>query len=93
MRMIWGTGVSNGIARGPLYQYRRTERGAARPPAGNREEELARLTAAQKAAAAQLEALADQCREQSEQAAILFETHVMLVEDEDFTACITDLIG
>ena len=38
-----------------------------------------------------VEELADKCREEAgEESAVLFETHAMFVEDEDYVACVMD---
>lgn len=57
------------------------------------EAEKARLAAAQEASIEQLNALAEKCQDDAgEEMAVLFETHAMFVEDEDFVECITSLI-
>lgn len=57
------------------------------------EAEKARLAVAQEQSIRQLNALAEKCQEDAgEEMAVLFETHAMLVEDEDFVECITSLI-
>ena len=51
------------------------------------------MAAAQEASIAQLNALAEKCREDAgEEMAILFETYAVFVEDEDFVECMTSLI-
>jgi len=92
MNIIQGKGVSKGIARGPLYFFRRREAAVTKKADGPWEGELARLTAAQADSAAQLEALAEHCGGLPGDAAALFETHAMFVEDEDFTDCMHALI-
>ena len=92
MITIQGKGVSKGIAKGPLYFFQRPDTTVVKHLVEDPEKELSRLAAAQAASIAQLEALADKCREEAEEAVVLFETHAMFVEDEDFVACITDLM-
>ena len=92
MITIQGKGVSKGIARGPLCFFRRREAVVTKKAAGPWEEELARLTAAQTDSAVQLAELAERCRGLEGDAAILFETHAMFVEDEDFTDCMHALV-
>ena len=92
MIMIQGKGVSKGIAKGPLYFFRRPNATVTKLTAADPEVEKARLAQAQAASIAQLEALADKCREDAEEAVILFETHAMFVEDEDFVACMTSIL-
>jgi len=83
MITIQGQGIAMGIAVGPLRFFCRPNPEPAKTSA-DRETEKLRLRKAQRIAAEQLEALADRCRNEVEEAAALFETHAMLVEDEDF---------
>lgn len=92
MITIQGEGVSKGTAKGPLYFLKRQNAAITKEAAADAAHEMARLSAAQAATIEQLEALADKCRQQSEEAAVLFETHAMLVEDEDFAECISSAI-
>ena len=92
MITIQGKGVSKGIAKGPLYFFQRPDTTVVKHLVEDPEKELSRLAAAQAASIAQLEALADKCREEAEEAVVLFETHAMFVEDEDFVECITSVM-
>lgn len=92
MITIQGRGVSKGIAKGPLYFFQRPNTIITKNTVKDIEAEKARLAAAQAASIQQLEVLADKCREEAEEAVILFETHAMFVEDEDFVECITSLM-
>ena len=92
MITIRGTGVSKGIAKGPLYFFQRPDTTVTRRRVEDLEREKARLAAAQAASIRQLEALAEKCREEAEEAVALFETHAMFVEDEDFVGCITGVM-
>lgn len=62
--------------------------------AGESAEEVARLEAALPIAAAELEQLADQARQKAgEDAALLFEVHGMLLEDDDFLDAVREKIS
>ena len=93
MITIQGKGVSKGIAKGPLYFFQRSDTTVTLKAVSDIEAEKARLAVAQEQSIQQLNALAEQCQEDAgEEMAVLFETHAMLVEDEDFVECITSLI-
>ena len=93
MITIQGKGVSKGIATGPLYFFQRSDTTVTLKVVSDIEAEKARLAVAQEQSIRQLNALAEQCQEDAgEEMAVLFETHAMFVEDEDFVECITSLI-
>ena len=93
MITIQGKGVSKGIAKGSLYFFQRPDTTVALKAVTDVESEKARLAAAQEQAIQQLNALAEKCQEDAgEEMAVLFETHAMFVEDEDFAECITSMI-
>lgn len=93
MITIQGKGVSKGIAKGPLYFFQRSDTTVTLKVVSDVEAEKARLAVAQEQSIRQLNALAEQCQEDAGEAmAVLFETHAMFVEDEDFVECITSLI-
>ena len=93
MITIQGKGVSKGIAKGPLYFFQRSDTTVTLKVVSDIEAEKARLAVAQEQSIRQLNALAEQCQEDAgEEMAVLFETHAMVVEDEDFVECITSLI-
>lgn len=93
MITIQGKGVSKGIAKGPLYFFQRSDTTVTLKVVSDTEAEKARLAVAQEQSIRQLNALAEQCQEDAgEEMAVLFETHAMFVEDEDFVECITSLI-
>ena len=93
MITIQGKGVSKGIAKGPLYFFQRSDTTVTLKVVSDIEAEKARLAVAQGQSIRQLNALAEKCQEDAgEEMAVLFETHAMLVEDEDFVECITSLI-
>ena len=94
MMLMQGQGVSKGIAKGPLYFYRRPETTVIRRIVPDQTGETERLLQAQEKAAAQLTALAERCREEAgDESAALFETHAMFVRDEDFTDCIRHIMA
>lgn len=85
MILIQGKGVSKGIVKGPLRFFSRPETSVTRKHGLNPSEEKARLDKARRAAVAQLEALAEKCRNDAGQdSALLFETHALFIDDEDF---------
>jgi len=93
MITIQGKGVSKGIAKGPLYFFQRSDSTVTLKVVSDIAAEKARLAVAQEQSIRQLNALAEQCQEDAgEEMAVLFETHAMFVEDEDFVECITSLI-
>ena len=89
MITIQGKGVSKGIAKGPLYFFQRSDTTVTLKVVSDTEPEKARLAVAQEQSIRQLNALAEKCQEDAgEEMAVLFETHAMFVEDEDFVECI-----
>lgn len=83
MICMQGKGVSRGVAMGRLHFLRRER--AAKRPAGQPGEELALFHRAQQEAAAQLRSLAAKGEGAARE---LFETHALLVFDEDFEAAV-----
>lgn len=93
MITINGKGVSTGVACGPLYFYRRVSGAVPRMTDANPAVEWARFEAAKSTAIGQLSALYDKAlKEAGEEAAILFETHQMMLEDLDYVDAIQDRI-
>ena len=93
MIMIQGRGVSKGVEKGPLYYFKRPDTTVVKTTVTDLEAEKARLAEAQAKSMAQLSELADKCREEAgDEAAVLFETHAMFVEDEDFADAITEVL-
>jgi len=89
MISIQGKGVSTGIAVGPIYFYRRADSTVRRYEVSDRDAEWARFKAAQEKAIAELGELAEKARaEAGDEAAMLFETHQMMVEDMDYEEAI-----
>ncbi len=92
MAMLRGTGVSDGIAMGAIWYYRPRPFVPDREPACQEpvdsKKERRRLRAAREHTARQLGDLADRARaEAGEDAALIFETHALLLEDAEYTAC------
>ncbi|MBR6322013.1 MAG: phosphoenolpyruvate--protein phosphotransferase, partial [Lachnospiraceae bacterium] len=86
-------GVSNGVAVGPLYFYRRAQSSISRYQIDNPEEEWARFKTAQEKAIEELGELAEKAREEAgDEAAMLFETHQMMAEDLDYEESIQGMI-
>ncbi len=93
MILIQGKGVSRGVVKGPLYFYQRTDRQIVQRVCEDLEAEKARLADAQQRSIEQLGVLAEKCREEAgDEAAVLFETHAMFVEDDDYVECIMDML-
>lgn len=81
------------LQKAPLYFFQRSDTTVTLKAVSDIEAEKARLAVAQEQSIRQLNALAEKCQEDAgEEMAVLFETHAMLVEDEDFVECITSLI-
>jgi len=93
MILMQGKGVSKGVVKGQMYFYRRQDNTVVCRQVDNLDEEKQRLAQAQQAAIAQLETLTEKCRaEAGDESAILFETHAMFVEDEDYVECIHSVL-
>lgn len=93
MTILQGQGVSKGIEHGPLYFYQRVQLSAVSRTAQDKETELARLEQAKEQTMAQLEQMAETARAQvGDEAAVLFETHAMFVEDEDYTSVMEEVL-
>ena len=94
MILLQGKGVSKGVTSGPLYFFRRSDATVTKLEGADIEAEKARLAEAQEKSIEQLNRLADKCREEAgNEAAILFETHAMFVEDDDYVECIMDTLA
>lgn len=84
MILLQGKGVSEGIVEGQVAFLRKRDLILRGNPDGTGKE-MQRLRHALQEAALQLKELAEQCRSESgDEAAMLFETHALLVEDEDY---------
>ncbi len=93
MITITGKGVSNGVAFGPLYFYHRASGEVARCTDADPAVELERFETARKTAMEQLGALYQKAMDEvGEEAAILFETHQMMLDDADYVESVQGLI-
>lgn len=93
MITINGKGVSTGVAVGPLYFYRRSSGAVPRVTDADPAVEWARFEAAKSTAIGQLGELYEKAlNEAGEEAAILFETHQMMLDDLDYVEAIQGLI-
>ena len=89
MILMQGKGVSKGVIKGKLYFFQRPDTTVAMRQVENVEAEKQRLAQAQETTVQQLNILAEKAREDAgEEIAILFDTHAMFVEDEDYVECI-----
>lgn len=93
MIALQGTGASPGIATGKLRYYKRTQGRTPDYIVTDIENEIKRWQSAAKTAYAELGSLAEKARKEAgDDAAMLFETHQLMLDDLDFTDRITDLI-
>ena len=93
MVALQGTGVSPGIASGKLFYYKRDISDIPSYTVSDTENELNRWQKAVKKAYDELDGLAQTAHEEAGyEAAMLFETHQLMLEDLDFADRITDLI-
>ena len=93
MVALQGTGVSPGIASGKLFYYKRDISDIPSYTVSNTEDELNRWQNAVKRAYNELDVLAQTAHEEAGyEAAMLFETHQLMLDDLDFADRITDLI-
>ena len=89
MITIQGKGVSAGVGMGPLYFYHRAQTTISRYTVEDTDAEWHRFKGAQTGAVEQLGVLAEKARaEAGDEAAMLFETHQMMVEDLDYEEAI-----
>lgn len=93
MILIQGQGVSKGVEKGNLYFFQRPNTAVVKVENANLDKEKERLSQAQSKSIAQLESLAEKCREEAgDESAVLFETHAMFVEDEDYVGSILETL-
>ena len=89
MILMQGKGVSKGVIKGKLYFFQRPDTTVAMRQVEDVEAEKQRLAQAQEKSIEQLTLLAEKARaDAGEEIAILFDTHAMFVEDEDYVECI-----
>ena len=93
MVALQGTGVSPGIASGKLYYYKRNTSNVTEYTITDTDSELERFKTAVKQAYDELGILAQTAHEEAgDEAAMLFETDQLMLEDLDYTDRINDLI-
>ena len=94
MKIIQGQGVSKGIEQGTIYFYHRAAAQVEMRTGADEQEERARLERAKERTAQQLSDMAEKAREEAgDEAAVLFETHAMFLEDEDYTEAMDELLA
>ncbi|MBQ9617678.1 MAG: phosphoenolpyruvate--protein phosphotransferase, partial [Oscillibacter sp.] len=94
MVLIQGKGVSKGVVRGPLYFFQRPNYDIPKTKVADLAAEKARVVEAREKSSAQLYALADKCREEAgEESAVLFETHAMFCDDDDYVEAIETMLN
>jgi len=94
MVLIQGKGVSKGVVRGSLYFFQRPKTEIAKLKVQDIEGEKARVIEAREKSSNQLYALADKCREEAgEESAVLFETHAMFCDDDDYVEAIETMLN
>ena len=94
MKIIQGQGVSKGIEQGTIYFYHRAAAQVEMRTGADEQEERARLERAKERTAQQLSDMAEKAREEAgDEAAVLFETHAMFLEDEDYTGAMDELLA
>lgn len=88
MILMQGKGVSNGVVKGPIYFFQRHNLPSSGVTSSSAEDEKKRIAEAQEKSIKQLNTLAEKAREEAgDESAILFETHAMFVEDDDYVEC------
>ncbi|MCQ2501253.1 MAG: phosphoenolpyruvate--protein phosphotransferase, partial [Lachnospiraceae bacterium] len=93
MILMQGKGVSKGVACGKLYFFKRVDTTVSQQSVEDVEAEKARFAEAQTKALEQLKALGEKAAEEAgEEAAMLFETHAFMVEDDEYVESVTDII-
>ncbi|MCQ2509111.1 MAG: phosphoenolpyruvate--protein phosphotransferase [Lachnospiraceae bacterium] len=93
MIVMQGKGVSKGVANGKLYFFKRVDTTVTQQTVEDVEAEKARFAEAQTKALEQLKVLGEKAAEEAgEEAAMLFETHAFMVEDDEYVESVTDII-
>ena len=94
MKIIQGQGVSKGIEQGTIYFYHRAAAQVEMRTGADEQEERSRLERAKERTAQQLSDMAEKAREEAgDEAAVLFETHAMFLEDEDYMGAMDELLA
>ena len=93
MQVYHGKSVFGGIAIGRISVFSKKEHKIVRVRINDTEVELARFEEARQTALTQLAALYDKaCKEVGEANAAIFEVHQMMLEDDDFTDSVNNII-
>ncbi len=93
MIILQGKGVSRGVIKGMLYFFDNNTAKVDFRNVEDQEAEKKRLLKAQEKSIEQLNELAGSCRDKAgDDSAVLFETHAMFVEDEDYKECILSVM-
>lgn len=97
MIIIRGRSVSAGTAEGRIHCFHRVGAAAVKRSGLDPESEKSRLVEAREQSRCQLEALSERCRREVEgkaasEAALMFSTHAMLLEDENYMRSIQDIL-
>ena len=93
MQVYHGKSVFGGIAIGKISVFSKKEHKIVRVKINDTDAELARFEAAKTEALTQLAALYDKaCKEVGEANAAIFEVHQMMLEDDDFTDSVNNII-
>lgn len=93
MEVFNGKSVFGGIAIGKIYVYRKGERQVRRVRVNDTVQEKSRYRAASEEAVKQLQALYEKAlREVGKENAAVFEVHQMMLEDDDFTESVENII-
>lgn len=92
MEKLYGTPASPGVVRARAFYYERAVAASGRPFSGA-DAELSRFAAARDAAVDQLMGLRDKAAaEIGEEEAAIFEIGAMMLEDEDYAACVEEAV-
>lgn len=93
MEKIRGTGVSNGIAAGPLTLRRREPDVVTKTLTDDPEAEIARLTKARETAERDLNQIyLKSLKKVGEKESMIFQIHLMMLQDQDFSKAMEDKI-
>ncbi len=93
MIILQGKGVSRGVIKGTLYFFDNNTAKVDFRNVEDQEAEKKRLLKAQEKSIEQLNELVGSCRDKAgDDSAVLFETHAMFVEDEDYKECILSVM-
>lgn len=93
MQVYHGKSVFGGIAVGKIWVFSKKEHQVACVKVQDSEKELARYEAAKKEAIQQLQTLYEKaCKEVGKTTAAIFEIHQMLLEDEDYTDFLKNIV-